>query len=125
MEANFDLELASYRVAPGPVRVLAVKGIGGYLLAAIFGVIVVGLLCAHPAAVVSAAQPIHITEALGAIATLKAFAAGCSALTGIEAIANGVPTFPATARQTRSTDRVDARRPARRDADRTVGTDHA
>jgi hypothetical protein len=62
-------------------------------LAAIFGVIVVGLLRSHPAAVVGTAKPIHITEALGVIVILKAFAAGCSALTGIEAIANGVPAF--------------------------------
>jgi Amino acid permease len=62
-------------------------------LAAIFGVIVVGLVRPHPAAVVGTAQPIHISEALGAILILKAFAAGCSALTGIEAIANGVPAF--------------------------------
>ena len=32
-------------------------------------------------------------QVLGAIVILKAFAAGGSALTGIEAIANGVPTF--------------------------------
>ena len=62
-------------------------------LSAIFGVIIVGLLRAHPAAVVGSAQPVRISEALGAIVILKAFAAGCSALTGIEAIANGVPTF--------------------------------
>jgi amino acid transporter len=62
-------------------------------LSAIFGVIVVGLLRPHPAAVVGTAQPIHITEALSVIVILKAFAAGCSALTGIEAIANGVPAF--------------------------------
>ena len=62
-------------------------------LSAIFGVIVVGLLRLHPAAVVGTAQPVRISEALGAIVILKAFAAGCSALTGIEAIANGVPTF--------------------------------
>jgi amino acid transporter len=62
-------------------------------LSAIFGVIIVGLMRSHPAAVVGSAQPVHISEALGAIVILKAFAAGCSALTGIEAIANGVPTF--------------------------------
>jgi hypothetical protein len=62
-------------------------------LSAIFGVIVVGLVRSHPAAVVGSAQPVHISEALGAIVILKAFAAGCSALTGIEAIANAVPTF--------------------------------
>jgi hypothetical protein len=62
-------------------------------LGAIFGVIAAGLLRSHPAALVGTAQPVHISEALGAIVILKAFAAGCSALTGIEAIANGVPTF--------------------------------
>jgi len=62
-------------------------------LAAIFGVIVAGLVRSHPAAVIGAAQPARISEALGVILVLKAFAAGCSALTGIEAIANGVPAF--------------------------------
>ena len=62
-------------------------------LTAIFGVIAVGLVRSHPAALVGTAQPIHISEALGVVLILKAFAAGCSALTGIEAIANGVPTF--------------------------------
>jgi len=41
--------------------------------------------------VVGTAQPVRVSEAVGLI--LKAFAAGCSALTGIEAIANGVPVF--------------------------------
>jgi amino acid transporter len=62
-------------------------------LAAIFGVIIIGLLRSHPAAVVGSAQPVRVSEAVGVILILKAFAAGCSALTGIEAIANGVPTF--------------------------------
>jgi amino acid transporter len=62
-------------------------------LAAIFGVIIVGLLRVHPAAVVGTAEPIRISEAVGVILILKAFSAGCSALTGIEAIANGVPAF--------------------------------
>jgi amino acid transporter len=62
-------------------------------VSAIFGVIAAGLVRSHPAAVVGTAQPVHISEALGVIVVLKAFAAGCSALTGIEAIANGVPAF--------------------------------
>lgn len=62
-------------------------------LAAVFGVIIVGLARTHPAAMVGTTRPVHISEALGIILILKAFAAGCSALTGIEAIANGVPTF--------------------------------
>ena len=66
-------------------------------LAAIFGVIAVGLVRSHPAAVVGTAQPVRVSEALGVILILKAFAAGCSALTGIEAIANGVPVFASRA----------------------------
>ena len=62
-------------------------------LVAVFGVIVAGLLRSHPAAVVGTAQTVHATETVGVLLILKAFAAGCSALTGIEAIANGVPTF--------------------------------
>jgi amino acid transporter len=74
-------------------------------LAAIFGVIVVGLIRSHPAAVVGTAQPARITEAVGVILVLKAFAAGCSALTGIEAIANGVPAFrPPRARRAQRTE---------------------
>ena len=51
--------------------------------------------CAHTRPRVGSAQPVRISEALGAILILKAFAAGCSALTGIEAIAIGVPAFRA------------------------------
>ncbi len=35
----------------------------------------------------------HPLEAVGILLVLKAFSAGCSALTGVEAIANGVPLF--------------------------------
>jgi amino acid transporter len=45
----------------------------------------------------TAAQQLHRTEQVGGIATLflvlKAFASGCTALTGVEAISNGVPAF--------------------------------
>ena len=62
-------------------------------IGAIFAVVILGLVRSHPAALVGAVEPIHLTETLGLILILKAFAAGCSALTGIEAIANGVPSF--------------------------------
>ena len=62
-------------------------------IAAIFAVVILGLLRSHPMAAVGTVEPIHLTETLGLILILKAFAAGCSALTGIEAIANGVPSF--------------------------------
>ena len=63
-------------------------------ICAIFGVIGLGLFRGgHTLATVGTAQPVHVTEAIGVILLLKAFAAGCSALTGVEAIANGVPSF--------------------------------
>ena len=37
--------------------------------------------------------PPHPLETVGVLLILKAFSAGCSALTGVEAIANGVPLF--------------------------------
>nr|WP_280701839.1 APC family permease [Kitasatospora sp. GP82] len=62
-------------------------------IATILGIIVLGLVRSHPAAVVGTAQTVPVTAALGLLLILKAFAAGCSALTGVEAIANGVPAF--------------------------------
>ena len=66
--------------------------------AAVFLVSIVALLIIspfhpHPVAMVGTAEPIHATEAVGLVLLLKAFAAGCSAVTGVEAIANGVPAF--------------------------------
>jgi len=64
----------------------------------ILAVIVLGLAHQHPIAVIGhGLGPSHPTEALGILVILKAFAAGCSALTGVEAIANGVPAFRAPA----------------------------
>jgi amino acid transporter len=65
-------------------------------IAGLLGIIVVGLV--HPLAL-HAPQLGHRTaathglEAVGIVLVLRAFAAGCSALTGVEAIANGVPLF--------------------------------
>jgi amino acid transporter len=61
-------------------------------IAAIGVVIVVGLLRSHPVT-----EPTHpassAAASVGVLLLLKAFASGCSALTGVEAIANAVPTF--------------------------------
>jgi amino acid transporter len=63
-------------------------------LVSIFAVIIIGLVHPHAEAVVGTSlAPFKATEALGVLLLLKAFAAGCSAVTGIEAIANGVPAF--------------------------------
>ncbi|MCQ4042017.1 APC family permease [Streptantibioticus rubrisoli] len=61
-------------------------------VAAIFAVIVVGLLRAHPATAPSHATGSAVST-VGVLLLLRAFASGCSALTGVEAIANAVPTF--------------------------------
>ncbi|MET7766935.1 APC family permease [Streptomyces sp. NPDC005336] len=62
-------------------------------IVSMLGIVVMGILRSHPAAVVGAAHPVRATEALGVLLILKAFSSGCSALTGVEAIANGVPMF--------------------------------
>jgi amino acid transporter len=61
----------------------------------IYVVIVAGLLRSHPAAN-SGMHPVNVPKAaaaVGILLLLKAFAAGSSALTGVEAIANDVPAF--------------------------------
>jgi amino acid transporter len=65
-------------------------------IAAILVVIAVGLI--HPLAphLTAPGAPLvatHTLETVGVLLVLRAFAAGCSALTGVEAIANGVPLF--------------------------------
>ena len=60
----------------------------------ILAVIVLGFVHPHAEAIIGTRKaPFRATEALGVILVLKAFAAGCSAVTGVEAIANGVPAF--------------------------------
>ena len=88
------------------VTVLNLRGLGdsarAFLLPTmvfiigVLGIVVVGLV--HPLAR-HAPLPGRPTtartglEAVGILLVLRAFAAGCSALTGVEAIANGVPLF--------------------------------
>jgi amino acid transporter len=57
------------------------------------GIIAVGLFRSHPVKIIGTPEHIKVTEAVGVFLILKAFAAGCSAVTGVEAIANGVPAF--------------------------------
>jgi amino acid transporter len=61
-------------------------------IVAIFAVILVGLIRSHP--LTEPTHPAaHAAASVGVLLLLKAFASGCSALTGVEAIANAVPTF--------------------------------
>jgi amino acid transporter len=61
-------------------------------IAAMAAVIVAGLIRSHPVV-----PPAHnlpsAAETVGVLLILRAFASGCSALTGVEAIANAVPAF--------------------------------
>ncbi len=62
----------------------------------LLAIIAIGLI--HPLALNvpqpgQSLMPTHSLEAVSVLLVLKAFSAGCSALTGVEAIANGVPLF--------------------------------
>jgi len=99
------------------LTVLNLRGLGetarAFLLPTV--VFIVGLLAiiaigiVHPLAL-GVPQPGHSLvptrglETVGVLLVLKAFSAGCSALTGVEAIANGVPLFkePRTVRAKRT-----------------------
>ncbi|MFE6751340.1 APC family permease [Kitasatospora purpeofusca] len=81
-------ESARWFMAPTAVFVLS-----------ILTIVVVGLFRDAPVSTEAAAGHASVlTEnatAVGALLLLKAFAAGCSALTGVEAVANAVPSFRA------------------------------
>jgi len=62
-------------------------------IVSIMATIVLGAFHPHPVAKVGAPTRTTVTAALGVVLILKAFAAGCSAVTGVEAIANGTPAF--------------------------------
>jgi amino acid transporter len=59
----------------------------------VIAVIVVGAFHYHAVKLGSAGSPLPVGKAVGIVLLLKAFANGCSAVTGVEAIANGVPAF--------------------------------
>ena len=99
------------------VTVLNLRGLGEAARAFLLptAVFIVGLLViiaiglVHPLALHApqpghSLLPAHPVEAVSVLLVLKAFSAGCSALTGVEAIANGVPLFrePRVARAKRT-----------------------
>ena len=59
----------------------------------VFAVIVVGPFRSHPVAVIGSPERFPVTATVGVLLLLRAFASGCSAVTGVEAISNGVPAF--------------------------------
>ena len=71
-------------------RVFAVPTVA--FIVSIAVVILAGAVRSQPAVALSHSLP-AATETVGWLLILKAFASGCSALTGVEAIANSVPQF--------------------------------
>ncbi len=59
----------------------------------ILATIAVGALRSHPVARIGTAEAFPAEQTVGILLILKAFASGCSAVTGVEAISNGVPAF--------------------------------
>ncbi len=78
--------------------------VGTLLIAIVIGVGKTILGGGHPAPVISPPAPAAATAAVSAWLLLKAFASGCTAMTGVEAVSNGVKAFreptAATARKT-------------------------
>ncbi len=62
-------------------------------IVSVLAIIVVGALHPHPVARIGTPMSVKPAEALGLLLILKAFASGCSAVTGVEAISNGTPAF--------------------------------
>ena len=69
---------------------LFVGTLGVVILIGLFRVIMTG---GHPHALVPPPPPPAATEAVGLWLLLRAFASGCTALTGVEAVSNGVQAF--------------------------------
>lgn len=67
--------------------------VGTLLVTIAGGLVRVALGHGHPAAVVAPPAPGPITEAVSYWLLLKVFASGCTALTGVEAVSNGVKAF--------------------------------
>jgi amino acid transporter len=61
-------------------------------IGAIALVIIAGLVRSHPVVTPPSHLP-SVAESVGILLLLRAFASGCAALTGVEAIANAVPSF--------------------------------
>src|ERR1017187_7512866 len=67
--------------------------VGSLLLTLIIGVVKTLAAGGHPVAVVAPPALPVATVAVGAWLLLKAFASGCTAMTGVEAVSNGVKAF--------------------------------
>jgi amino acid transporter len=87
------LNLRGVREAGRAFAVPTYLFVGTLLLTISAGLLRVLLSGGHPAPVVPLPPPPHATQAVTYWLLLKVFASGCTALTGVEAVSNGVKAF--------------------------------
>jgi amino acid transporter len=87
------LNLRGVREAGAAFAVPTYLFVGTLLITIVVGIFRVLLSGGHPIAVVPPPLPPPMTEAVTYWLLLKVFASGCTALTGVEAVSNGVKAF--------------------------------
>jgi len=87
------LNLRGVREAGSAFAVPTYLFVGTLLITIVAGVLRVLLSGGHPTPAVPLPLPPPMTEAVGFWLLLKVFASGCTALTGVEAVSNGVKAF--------------------------------
>src|ERR1035441_5751253 len=87
------LNLRGVREAGSAFAVPTYLFVGTLLITIVVGVVRVLLSGGHPTPVASLPPPPPVTEAVSYWLLLKVFASGCTALTGVEAVSNGVKAF--------------------------------
>jgi amino acid transporter len=87
------LNLRGVREAGSAFAVPTYLFVGTLLITIVAGVLRVLLSGGHPTPAVPLPPPPPMTEAISYWLLLKVFASGCTALTGVEAVSNGVKAF--------------------------------
>src|SRR5438128_6913838 len=87
------LNLRGVREAGTAFAVPTYLFVGTLLVTIVAGVLRVLLSRGHPTPAVALPPPLPMTEAVSYWLLLKVFASGCTALTGVEAVSNGVKAF--------------------------------
>jgi amino acid transporter len=87
------LNLRGVREAGSVFAIPTYLFVGTLLITIVGGIVRVLLSGGHPTPSVALLPPPPVTEAVGYWLLLKVFASGCTALTGVEAVSNGVKAF--------------------------------
>ncbi|HYL63583.1 MAG TPA: APC family permease [Candidatus Methylomirabilis sp.] len=87
------INLRGVREAGGAFMIPTYLFVGTLLITIVGGLVRTLLSGGHPAPVAPLPPPPHVTEAVSFWLLLKVFSSGCTALTGVEAVSNGVKAF--------------------------------